>query len=97
METGLSRVVLVSRKFDYENDLALRRLCTLAIPEQSDPWEQIKLHAWDEERVEFFVGKERYARMLPAMKRILRTPVTYTSGSSWRMHEKIMRLLLRLT
>ena len=68
------RVVLVSRKFDYENDLALRRLCTLAIPEQSDPWEQIKLHAWDEERVEFFVGKERYARMLPAMKRILRTP-----------------------
>lgn len=24
------RVVLVSRKFDYENDLALRRLCTLA-------------------------------------------------------------------
>lgn len=68
------RVVLVSRKFDYENDLALRRLCTLATPEQSDPWEQIKLHAWDEERVEIFVGKERYARMLPAMKRILRTP-----------------------
>ena len=67
------RVVLVSRKFDYENDLALRRLCTLATPEQSDPWEQIKLHAWDEERVEIFVGKERYARMLPAMKRILRT------------------------
>ena len=31
------RVVLVSRKFDYENDLALRRLCTLAIPSSPIP------------------------------------------------------------
>ena len=68
------RVILVSRKFDYENDLALHRLCTSATPEQSGLWEPIELHAWDEERVETFVGKERYACMLPAMKRILQIP-----------------------
>ena len=68
------RVVLVSRKFDYENDLALRKLCVPTAHEQPGTWEMIELHIWDESRVEALVGQERYARMLPAMKRILQIP-----------------------